>query len=125
LNRFGSYRLDEIDSVELQVWINELAKEYSASVVRHVRQYLKSFFVEAVEQDFMRKSPARLLRLPYFSPVAKPFLSQEEIQRVLAVATGRDRVLLRTVFATGLASLRTVRAQMALLRPGAPIAAYH
>ena len=117
--------MDEIDSVELQVWINKLAKEYSASVVRHVRQYLKSFFVEAVEQDFMRKSPARLLRLPYFSPVAKPFLSQEEIQRVLAVATGRDRVLLRTVFATGLAPLRTVRAQMALLRPGAPIAAYH
>ena len=102
INRFGSRRLDTIDAVELQVFLNELAKDYSGSVVRHVRMYLKSFFVEAVEQDFVRKSPARLLRMPYIKPVPKPFLKQEEIQRLLNVATGRERVLLRTIFATGL-----------------------
>src|SRR5579864_4438879 len=99
---FGSRMLESIDAVELQVWLNQLAKKYSASVVRHVRLYLKSVFVEAVEQDFIRKSPARLLRLPYFAPVQKPFLSQADIQKLLSVTSGRERILLRTVFATGL-----------------------
>ena len=102
IKRFGSASLMDIDAVELQTWLNGLAKKYSGSVVRHVRLYAKSVFVEAVEQDYIRKSPARLLRLPVVRPTPKPFLSREEIKRLLEAAEGRDRLLLRIVFATAL-----------------------
>jgi integrase len=102
IKRFGSEPLDRIDAVTLQVWLNALAKTYSGSVVRHVRLYLKSFFVEAVEQDYIRKSPARHLRLPVVKSPAKPVLSQDEIKRLLDVAHGKYRLLLRVELATAL-----------------------
>jgi integrase len=55
-----------------------------------------------VEHDYIRKAPARLLRLPTLKPVEKPFLSQAEITRLLQNAEGMHRLLLRTELVTGL-----------------------
>jgi hypothetical protein len=52
LNRFGDKPLREIDRVELQDWLNQLAREYSRSTVFHCHTFLKSMCSEAIEQGF-------------------------------------------------------------------------
>lgn len=99
---FGAVPLEDCDAVTLQLWLNRLAKTHSGSLVRHVRIFLKSIFNEAVEQDFLRKSPARLLRIPVLKSVTKPFLTVEQVHSLLNVATGRDRIILRLFLVTGL-----------------------
>ena len=102
--QFGDELLRECDEVELQVWLNSLAKEYSASMVRHVHHLLKSIFSEAVEQGYIVRSPARKLGLPTanLKTVNKPFLTEAEIKKLLGLSHGRDRLLLRLVLATAL-----------------------
>ena len=100
--KLGSVPLEEADSVELQRWLNKLAKTHSGSLVKHCRIFLRSIFAEAVEQDYVRKSPARLLRIPELKPVEKPYLTQEQIKKLLKAAKGMDKVILRLVLVTGL-----------------------
>ena len=100
--QWGDERLKDIDEVELQAWLNSLAKDYSASMVRHIRHLLKSIFADAVEQGYIVRSPARLLRLPILKSVEKPFLTPEQVQQLLTVAEGRDRLLLRLILVTAL-----------------------
>ena len=103
IGRFGNTALEQSDAVALQLWLNQLAKTRSASFVKHIRILLKSIYAEAVEQDYIRKSPARLLRLPQeLKPVLKSVLTLEQIAALLAVATGMDRVILRLLLTTGL-----------------------
>jgi integrase len=101
--KFGNTALEESDPVDLQIWLNGLAKSHSGSLVRHVRTLLRSIFNEAVEQDYLRKSPARLIRIPAnLKPVIKTFLEQDQIKALLGVATGMHRLLLRLLLTTGL-----------------------
>jgi integrase len=100
--QFGAVPLEDIDSVALQLYLNRLAKTHSGSLVRHVRIFLKSIFAEAVEQDFLRKSPARLLRIPTLKTVNKSFLTQEQVKTLIAAAKGMDKIILRLLVATGL-----------------------
>lgn len=101
--RFGDESIELGDAVALQLWINGIAKTRSASAVRHIRIFLKSIYAEAVEQDYIRKSPARMLRLPAaLKPVAKPFLTVEQIKALLGAATGMDYAVLLLLVTTGL-----------------------
>jgi integrase len=100
--RFGAVPIEDADPVALQLWLNQLAKTHSGSLVRHVRIFLKSIFAEAVEQDYMLKNPARLLRIPVLKPVKKSFLTQEQVKTLLNAAKGMDRIILRLLVATGL-----------------------
>jgi integrase len=100
--KLGNVPLEKADSVDLQRWLNGLAKTHSGSLVKHCRTFLKSIFSEAVEQDYVRKSPARLLRIPDLKPIEKPFLSLEQIKKLLDKAEGMDRTLLRLLLVTGL-----------------------
>jgi len=106
-DRFGNVALEDIDSVQLQGWINSLAKTRSASVVKHVRLFLRNILQEAVEQDFLRKSPARALPNPKklkLKKVSKPYLSLDQIKALFEAATWypRERALLRFILTTGL-----------------------
>jgi integrase len=102
-DRFGNVVLEETDSVAMQLWIDGLAKTRSASIVRHIRILLKSIFAEAVEEDYLRKSPARLLRIPAtLKPVRKDILTTEQMKTLLSAATGMDRAILLLVGTTGL-----------------------
>ncbi len=100
--RFGTTPIEDADSVALQTWLNQLAKTHSGSLVKHVRHFLRSIFDEAAEQDYVRKSPARLLRIPVLKPVAKPFLTQPQIHKLLKTAKGVDKLLLRVMLVTAL-----------------------
>ena len=71
-------------------------------MVRHIRYLLKSIFTEAVEQGYLTRSPVRRLLLPIVKSVSKPFLTEDEIKKLLARTQGRDRLLLRLVLTTAL-----------------------
>ena len=100
--RFGTTALEDTDAVALQRFLDECAKTRSGSVVRHIRTLLKSIFQEAADTDYVRKSPARLLRIPLLKPTTKPYLSVEQIQKLLSAAKGRDHVLLSVLCVTAL-----------------------
>jgi integrase len=101
--KFGAQPLEDIDVVQLQTYIDGLAKTRSKSLTHHVRIFLRSIFETAVDDDFLQKSPARKLRVPKnLRPVLKPFLTVSQVQALLAAAQGADRVLLAVGFSTGL-----------------------
>lgn len=98
----GKYRLAEITKPMLQAHLVALAEqEYSTGLVARVRTYLHAALEEAVEQDFLRKNPARRLEIPDGPEVCKRFLTPEEIARLLAVTSGRDRLIFRLFLTCG------------------------
>jgi integrase len=100
----GDEALEDIDSVELQTWLNALAKTRSGSAVKHCRIFLRSIFAEALEQGYLDKNPARLLKVPKLRTVKRPYLSIEEVKELLKAAkwATRDLTLLRLILTTGL-----------------------
>jgi integrase len=96
LTKFGDKPLRELDEVELQKWLNELAREYSRSMVFHCYTYLKSICAETVEQDFLLKDPARKLERPKTTKPDETVLEWAQYQAVIAAAeTLRDKLVIK------------------------------
>ncbi len=96
LGKFGDKPLRELDGVELQGWINQLASEYSRSMVFHCRTYLKSMCAEAVDQDFLAKDPARKLKRPKTRKPDETILEWPQYQFVIdAARTLRDKLAIK------------------------------
>jgi integrase len=104
VNRWGATALEDVDGVHLQQWLNELAKDKSGSLVRHCYIFLRSILTEAFEEEYVRKNPARLLRMPKTKAVKKDFLTLEQIKALLKAAKWqpRDLCLLRVILTTAL-----------------------
>jgi integrase len=105
--RFGTTPVEDMDAVHMQAWLDTLARERSGSVVKHCRIFLLSICREAMEQDYIRKNPARLLRVPAkLRAVAKDCLTHEQIAALLKVATrvvdGFDALVLKLLLTTGM-----------------------
>ena len=96
VDRFGTTALEDMDTVEMQVWLNDLASKKSGSLVRHCRNFLQSILREATEREFLRRDPGRMLRLPRLRPVAKPYLTVEQLTALIeeAACYPRDYTLL-------------------------------
>src|SRR5215469_13182240 len=102
-SRFGNTPLKELDKVELQVWLNELAKERSRSIVLHVRTFLKSICAEAVDQEYIGKDPARKLTTPAHTKESDTtVLSWDELRRVFSALGERDRLIMSIEGTAGL-----------------------
>jgi integrase len=104
IDRFGSTPIEDMDGVLMQRWLSDLARRKSGSLVRHSYIFLRSILSEATEQDYIRKNPARLLRVPRLKPVKKIYLSLPQIKALLEAAMyqPRDRALLRLILVTAL-----------------------
>jgi integrase len=104
IDRFGKTPIEDMDIVPMQSWLTELAKTKSGSLVRHCFIFLRSIMSEATEQEYVRKNPARLLRLPKLKAVRKDFLSLEQIKALFKAAKWqpRDRTLLTVILVTAL-----------------------
>jgi integrase len=102
--RFGSTAVEDVSSVHLHGWLNSLAKSRSASAVKHLRLFLRSIFADALEQDYIRKNPARTLRLPKLKTVAKPYLTLDQIRALLKETKWlpREQALLTFILSTAL-----------------------
>jgi integrase len=95
LRAFGKAPLERLDKIALQKWLNDLAKTHSDSLVKHCRTYLKSILDEAVEQDYLRKNPAKTLKLPLTREVEKATLTPEVFNAVLSELTPQFSLLVR------------------------------
>jgi integrase len=102
LGRFGDRSLRELDRVDLQDWLNQLARDYSRSMVFHCYTYLKSMCGEAVEQDFLAKDPGRKLKRPKTRKPDETVLEWPQYQAVIdAAETLRDKLAIKVGSGTG------------------------
>ncbi len=103
MKRFGDTQLGALNKFVLQVYLNELAPNFSQSVLNKVRVYFQSILNEALEFDFIEKNPARRLIVPV-SPKERNerHLDEDEIPALLAALSSRDRLIVRMFLILGL-----------------------
>jgi len=84
IDAFRDYRLENFDKVILQAHLNKLAKLHSRDRVLQIRSYMRAIFAEAVDQAFLPKDPARLVKVPQnLREVDKTTLSWEQLRAAL------------------------------------------
>jgi integrase len=94
---FGDKPLRDLDGVELQKWLNDLATDYSRSMVFHVHTTVRAICAEAVDQDFLTKDPARKLKRPKTRKPDETILAWTEYQAVIDAAESlRDKLAIKT-----------------------------
>lgn len=92
---FGHRALSTISEYDLQVFLNNLAENYSDSVVRHCHTLLRSIFKMARKQKFIAENPAEDIAKPKTKPVKKPTSSAQFIRALYeAIEDPRDHALM-------------------------------
>jgi integrase len=85
VNEFEDVRLENFDKFTLQNHLNRLAKTHSRDRVLQIRAYMRAIFAEAVDQDFLSKDPARMVKPPAnLREVDKTTLTWEQLRAALA-----------------------------------------
>jgi integrase len=103
LKRFGDVLLRDLDKFSLQTYLNELAPNYSKSVLAKVRVYLNSMLDEAVELEMLDKNPAARLAVPRSGKRPSSLhLTPEQIPVILFNLNDRDRLIVRMFLVLGL-----------------------
>jgi len=101
LKRFGDVMLPTLDKFTLQTYLNELAPNFSKSILTKIRVYLNSILGEAVELEFIIKNPAAKLAVPRSGKkVTGVHLTPEQIPLVLFNLS--DRLIVRMFLVLGL-----------------------
>jgi integrase len=92
---FDKVPLENLDKFTLQLHLNNLAQSRSRDRVLQIRAYLRDIFVEAVDQDFLTKDPARKVKVPsQLRETDKTTLTWEQLRQALSALSLRDRILL-------------------------------
>jgi integrase len=107
----GNCKLEDVTPVMIQEMLDIKAKQhpsetkgkgrvlanrtYSDSLVRRMYLLTRAIFQEAVEQDYIRKNPARRCTVPPTRDVSRPVLSPEQIAALLGILDQRDRLIVR------------------------------
>ena len=92
---FDMVPLENFDKFTLQLHLNNLALTRSRDRVLQMRAYLRDIFVEAVDQDYLAKDPARKVKVPaQLRETDKTILSWQQLRDALSRLELRDRVLL-------------------------------
>ena len=82
---FEAIRLENFDKFTLQNHLNRLAKTHSKDRVLQIRSYMRAIFAEAVDQDFLSKDPARMVKPPAnLREVDKTTLTWDQLRAALA-----------------------------------------
>ena len=64
LGQFRERQLNETTAIDLQVYLNELAKQFAKGAVSLVRRHLTAIFKLARKSDYLAKDPAEELKMP-------------------------------------------------------------
>src|SRR5271165_7442714 len=92
---FKDRPLGEISQFELQVHLNNLAKEFSDSIVRHAFSNIRTIFRTARKMKFVTEDPAEDLLMPDTQTVERPKTQPELILKLIdAMPHPRNRALL-------------------------------
>ncbi len=99
----------ELGEQELFLYLAWLrGRSYAGRTLSRHLSSLRNFFTYAVEQGFLEKNPAKLLESPKLPSLLPDFLTQDEIQNLLAKPQmqdrlgQRDRCILELLYASGL-----------------------
>ena len=103
LKRFGDTLLPDLNKFDLQMYLNEMAPNFSKSVLTKIRVYLNSVLDEAVELEMLVKNPAARLLVPKSGKrVTGIHLTPEQIPLILFNLSDRDRLIVRMFLVLGL-----------------------
>ena len=103
MKRFADTLLGDLDKFGLQTYLNEIAPDFSKSVLTKIRVYLNSILSEAVELEMLVKNPAAKLAVPRSGKkVARLHLTPEQVPYVLFQLSDRDRLIVRMFLVLGL-----------------------
>lgn len=85
VSSFEDVRLENFDKFTLQNHLNQMAKNHSRDRVLQIRSYMRAIFAEAVDQDFLTKDPARMVKPPAnLREVDKTTLTWDQLRATLA-----------------------------------------
>jgi integrase len=79
VEHFGRIALGQLGALEIQVWFNKLATQYSQSVIRHCYASIRAITHMAKKQKYMAEDPAEDVTMPQIKPVEKPLMGTEQI----------------------------------------------
>jgi len=100
--RFGTMPLRDIGKFDIERFLIDAAGRYSASMVQKLRTYLGAILEEAVDQEFIRRNPARKVEMPRTRAVDRPFYTADEARRLLGELSGRNRIIGKIFLLCGL-----------------------
>src|SRR5260370_39948784 len=89
IEHFGDLPLRNLNTFEIQVWLNKLVeeKDYSESVVRSCFSNIRAITHLARKQKFLAEDPGEDVTMPLTKPVEKPVMSLEQILSLLGAIT--------------------------------------
>jgi integrase len=102
LKRFGSTKLGDITTATLQMHINNLAANYSASVVEKGIIWSRAILEEAFEQEYIRKNPAKRIKKPETREIQRPVVDVRELRQAFSKLPSRERLMIRLTLILGL-----------------------
>ncbi|MGH9405614.1 MAG: tyrosine-type recombinase/integrase [Terriglobia bacterium] len=97
---FGDWSLGDIKPAEIQRFANRF-RDYSKSVLKHLRATLSRIFATAVDWEYLSRNPVSGLKLPGGKPVGRArVLSPEEIRRLVGHLEEPFRTMVITMAGT-------------------------
>jgi integrase len=100
--RWGKVSLNEITYEDVQVWLDKLATEKSASTARIAYYMLSSSLKAAIRAKKLDVSPCTAVILPSLPPAPERYFTAEEIDRVFSCLKGEYWVLANILVESGL-----------------------
>jgi integrase len=102
LPRWGPVSVNEIAHLDIQTWVNQLARTMSASQARQAYYQLSASIKAAVRAGVLPVSPCTGVRLPTLPPAPERYLTQDEVDAVFYHLDGVYRMLVETLIETGM-----------------------
>jgi len=105
LARFGDVKLKDLKEQDLQLFLNNLAdNNYSESLVKNSRVYLRAILNEALQCRIIDVNPAaRLIKPRNTRKPQRPWLELEKYQQIVDGTTSqRDRLMMKILYIGGL-----------------------
>ena len=99
---FGKWRLADLRTPDVQIFVNQMSNHYAPSVLRHIRATLSQVFSVAREWGYMDNNPALGVRLPPKRNVLpKVTYKPEEVRQLLFSLPDRYRTMAVLAAVTG------------------------
>ena len=107
---FAASRLRDIQTLDIQLFLNQKALSYAPSVVYHIRATLSRIFATATDWGYLDSNPVTVVRMPHKRNV-RPNITFEPpaVQRILQRLEEPYRSMVILAALTGTACFRALR----------------
>lgn len=103
LPAFGDKQLRDIERADVQLFLVEKGKKLAMKTVHHLRVLLSRILGVAVEWSYLSENAATGTKLPRGKGlIERPFLTAEQVQRLVAGLSGVGKTLVQMAVLTGL-----------------------